>query len=156
MIDADGNEVTDPKRFTIEWDVTAAQKGGYPSFMAKEIHEQAGAIADTLLGRLVDGKLQLDEKETRSFEHLLTALRYGAPPHGGFAFGQSTYFLHEPLGVTLRLGFDRLMAVLCNTASIRDVIAFPKTAAGTDLLFKSPSPSTDEVLAQYALRARST
>ncbi|MCT1386571.1 glutamine--fructose-6-phosphate transaminase (isomerizing) [Brachybacterium sp. p3-SID1565] len=62
VITADGAEVTDPKRFTIEWDVTAAQKGGYPSFMAKEIHEQAGAIADTLLGRLVDGKLHLDEK----------------------------------------------------------------------------------------------
>ncbi|PZP17853.1 MAG: glutamine--fructose-6-phosphate transaminase (isomerizing) [Brachybacterium faecium] len=62
VIDADGTEVSDPKRFTIEWDVTAAQKGGYPSFMAKEIHEQAGAIADTLLGRLVDGKLHLDEK----------------------------------------------------------------------------------------------
>ena len=62
VIDADGTEVSDPKRFTIEWDVTAAQKGGYPSFMAKEIHEQAGSIADTLLGRLVDGKLHLDEK----------------------------------------------------------------------------------------------
>ncbi|KAI0663087.1 hypothetical protein C8Q70DRAFT_491509 [Cubamyces menziesii] len=79
--------------------------------------------------------LQLDEKEKSSFNHLLHALRCGAPPHGGFAFG-----------------FDRLMAILCKTASIRDVIAFPKTAAGTDLLFKSPSPSTSEVLAQYALK----
>ncbi|KAI0637856.1 hypothetical protein C8Q77DRAFT_394845 [Trametes polyzona] len=79
--------------------------------------------------------LQLDEKEKSSFNHLLHALRCGAPPHGGFAFG-----------------FDRLMAILCKTSSIRDVIAFPKTAAGTDLLFKSPSPSTAEVLAQYALR----
>ncbi|KAI1792850.1 hypothetical protein LXA43DRAFT_1003500 [Ganoderma leucocontextum] len=79
--------------------------------------------------------LQLDEKEKTSFNHLLHALRCGAPPHGGFAFG-----------------FDRLMAILCKTSSIKDVIAFPKTAAGTDLLFKSPSPSTGEVLAQYALR----
>ncbi|OJT10490.1 Aspartate--tRNA(Asp/Asn) ligase [Trametes pubescens] len=79
--------------------------------------------------------LQLDEKEKSSFNHLLHALRCGAPPHGGFAFG-----------------FDRLMAILCKTSSIRDVIAFPKTAAGTDLLFKSPSPSTFEVLSQYALR----
>ncbi|KAM5535695.1 hypothetical protein V8D89_010682 [Ganoderma adspersum] len=82
--------------------------------------------------------LQLDEKEKSSFNHLLHALRCGAPPHGGFAFG-----------------FDRLMAMLCKTPSIRDVIAFPKTAAGTDLLFKSPSPSTAEVLAQYALRPQS-
>ena len=46
------------------------------------------------------------------------------------------------------------MAILCNAASIRDVIAFPKSASGTDLLFKSPSPSTEEVLAQYALRPK--
>ncbi|KAI0751409.1 hypothetical protein C8Q80DRAFT_1157190 [Daedaleopsis nitida] len=82
--------------------------------------------------------LQLDEREKSSFNHLLHALRCGAPPHGGFAFG-----------------FDRLMAILCKTSSIRDVIAFPKTAAGTDLLFKSPSPSSPEVLAQYALRPQS-
>ncbi|OBZ76532.1 Aspartate--tRNA ligase [Grifola frondosa] len=79
--------------------------------------------------------LQLTEKEKFSFNHLLHALRCGAPPHGGFAFG-----------------FDRLIAILCKTESIRDVIAFPKTAAGTDLLFKSPSPSTPEVLAQYSIR----
>ncbi|RDX53189.1 hypothetical protein OH76DRAFT_1433214 [Lentinus brumalis] len=79
--------------------------------------------------------LQLDEKEKASFNHLLQALRFGAAPHGGFAFG-----------------FDRLMAILCKSSSIRDVIAFPKTQFGRDLLFKSPSPSSPEVLAQYALR----
>ncbi|KAI0650079.1 tRNA synthetases class II-domain-containing protein [Trametes meyenii] len=79
--------------------------------------------------------LQLTAKEKESFNHLLHALRCGAPPHGGFAFG-----------------FDRLMAILCKTTSIRDVIAFPKTAGGSDLLFKSPSPSTAETLVQYALK----
>ena len=63
IVDFDGNEVTDAKRYTIEWDAAAAQKGGYDSFMAKEIHEQADAVADTLRGRLENGTLQLDEMQ---------------------------------------------------------------------------------------------
>ena len=56
------------------------------------------------------------------FGYMLEAFKYGAPPHGGIA-----------------LGFDRLIATLCNTPSIRDVIAFPKTAKGTCLMTDSPS-----------------
>lgn len=61
VTDADGRTVEDPKRYTIEWDATAAQKGGYPSFMAKEIQEQADAVAATLMGRIERGQLHMDE-----------------------------------------------------------------------------------------------
>jgi aspartyl-tRNA synthetase len=68
--------------------------------------------------------LQISPEETKlRFGYMLDAFRYGAPPHGGIA-----------------LGFDRLIAMLCNTPSIRDVIAFPKTAKGTDLMTETPTP----------------
>jgi aspartyl-tRNA synthetase len=67
--------------------------------------------------------LQISPEETRlRFGYMLDSFRYGAPPHGGIA-----------------LGFDRLIAILCGTPSIRDVIAFPKTAKGTDLMTESPT-----------------
>ena len=62
-----------------------------------------------------------DETQLR-FGYMLEAFKYGAPPHGGIA-----------------LGFDRLIAILCGTPSIRDVIAFPKTAKGVCLMTDSPS-----------------
>jgi len=56
-----GKEV-EPKELRVDWDLEAAEKGGYPDFMGKEIHEQPRAVADTLLGRILpDGSLGLDE-----------------------------------------------------------------------------------------------
>ncbi len=74
--------------------------------------------------------LQIPPEETKlRFGYMLEAFRYGAPPHGGIA-----------------LGFDRLNAILCGTPSIRDVIAFPKTAKGTDLMTDSPAVVTPRQL----------
>jgi glucosamine--fructose-6-phosphate aminotransferase (isomerizing) len=57
------------RRFHVDWDAAAAEKGGFPSFMAKEIHDQPQAIADTLLGRTgTDGRLQLDEMKISEAE----------------------------------------------------------------------------------------
>ncbi|MEY2407882.1 MAG: aspartyl-tRNA synthetase [Verrucomicrobiota bacterium] len=74
--------------------------------------------------------LAISPEETRSrFGYMLEAFRYGAPPHGGIA-----------------LGFDRLIAILCGVTSIREVIAFPKTAKGTCLMTESPSTVTPRQL----------
>jgi len=75
------------------------------------------------------------EEIQERFGHLLEALEYGAPPHGGIA-----------------PGIDRLVAVLANASSIREVIAFPKTQSGTDLLFGAPSPAREEQLRELQLR----
>ena len=61
IIDINGNPVSG-EPYTVDWDPATAEKGGYPSFMDKEIHDQPQAVADTLLGRLdQDGRLTLDE-----------------------------------------------------------------------------------------------
>ncbi|HUD48231.1 MAG TPA: aspartate--tRNA ligase [Candidatus Baltobacteraceae bacterium] len=71
------------------------------------------------------------------FGYMLEAFRYGAPPHGGIA-----------------LGFDRLIAILCGASSIRDVIAFPKTAKGTDLMTDSPAAVDPKQLRELYLELR--
>ncbi|MEO7411748.1 MAG: aspartate--tRNA ligase [Opitutaceae bacterium] len=73
-------------------------------------------------------KIPADVVESR-FGYLLKAFTYGAPPHGGIAFG-----------------LDRMVALLCGTTSIRDVIAFPKTQKGQDLMAQSPTPVTPKQL----------
>ena len=76
-------------------------------------------------------KEQVEER----FGHILEAFEYGAPPHGGIA-----------------PGIDRLVTILAGADSIRDVIAFPKTQSGADLLFGAPAPVDATQLRDLALR----
>jgi aspartyl-tRNA synthetase len=73
-------------------------------------------------------RIPTDVVESR-FGYMLKAFTFGAPPHGGIAFG-----------------LDRMVALLCGTTSIRDVIAFPKTQKGQDLMAQSPTPVTAKQL----------
>jgi len=79
-------------------------------------------------------KIPADVVESR-FGYMLKAFTYGAPPHGGIAFG-----------------LDRMVALLCGTTSIRDVIAFPKTQKGQDLMAQSPTPVTARQLKELHIQ----
>ncbi|HET8929889.1 MAG TPA: amino acid--tRNA ligase-related protein, partial [Acidimicrobiales bacterium] len=78
----------------------------------------------------------LSEAEAEEkFGFLLEAFRYGAPPHGGIAFG-----------------WDRIVALLAGTPSIREVIAYPKTQSGADPLTGAPGPIDPAQLDELGLR----
>ncbi|KAL9071505.1 MAG: hypothetical protein Q9157_005447 [Trypethelium eluteriae] len=81
--------------------------------------------------------LKMSPERIDDFAHLLDGLGAGCPPHAGIA-----------------LGFDRLVAVMLGKESVRDVIAFPKSGKGEDLLVKSPNHMTEEQLRTYHLQLR--
>ena len=80
-----------------------------------------------------------NEEAQAKFGFLLSALRHGAPPHGGIAFG-----------------LDRLVMHVVGTDNIRDVIAFPKTQSGGDLMIEAPSPISDDQLRELSVKSTVT
>jgi aspartyl-tRNA synthetase len=92
-------------------------------------------IHDASLQRQIFSLLNINEEDARlRFGFFLEALEYGTPPHGGIA-----------------LGLDRLVAILAGESSIREVMAFPKTAAAVDLMSSAPSPVEPRQLKELGL-----
>lgn len=77
------------------------------------------------------------KEENEYFEHFLRAFKYGVPPHGGIA-----------------PGIDRILMVLMNKNSIRDVMAFPKTGDGRDLMMEAPAPAKEEQLKELGISVK--
>jgi len=97
-------------------------------------------IHDSATQKQVFNLLSISEEEQSArFGHILEAFKYGAPPHGGFA-----------------PGIDRLMMLLENEPNIREVIAFPKTGEGRDLMTNAPAPISKQQLKDLGLKNESS
>ena len=117
---------------------TAVSRGYDMVLNGNEIGGGSVRIHRTAMQSTVFDLLGISKDEAQAkFGFLLEALQYGAPPHGGIAFG-----------------IDRIAALMAGTESIRDVIAFPKTASAQCLLTSAPSPIPDAQLAELHVKVR--
>jgi aspartyl-tRNA synthetase len=124
-------------RHLLETDQGRARARAYDLVLnGSEIAGGSIRIHDQALQRLVFKLLGISDEEARTrFGFFVDALEYGTPPHGGIA-----------------IGLDRTVAILCGEPSIRDVIAFPKTAQAVDLMMGAPSPVDAKQLRELRLR----
>jgi aspartyl-tRNA synthetase len=125
----------------LESDPGAARAKAYDLVLnGSEIGGGSIRIHDADMQRRMFSLLNISPEEARTrFGFFLEALEYGTPPHGGIA-----------------LGLDRIAAILADEGSIREVIAFPKTAAAVDLMSDAPSPVDDRQLRELHLQIRKT
>jgi len=132
-----------------------APKDGHEAFLESEPARALAKAYDMVLNgsEIGGGSVRIHREEVQSkvfralsigpeeakqkFGFLLDALQYGAPPHGGIAFG-----------------LDRIVAMMAGAESIRDVIAFPKTQRAQDLLVHAPSPVDEKQLRELHIRLR--
>jgi aspartyl-tRNA synthetase len=125
-----------------DWDKLETQPGevrakAYDLVLnGSEIGGGSVRIHDAALQARIFSRLGITEEEAKlRFGFFLEALEYGTPPHGGIA-----------------LGLDRIVAILAGEASIREVIAFPKTASAVDLMASAPSPVDAKQLRELHIR----
>jgi aspartyl-tRNA synthetase len=148
---------TEAKRWNARHHPFTAPKDGHENLFEGSPGEALAKAYDLVLNgwELGGGSVRIHREEVQSkvfralgidaesaqakFGFLLDALQYGAPPHGGIAFG-----------------LDRMVAMMAGAESIRDVIAFPKTQRAQDLLTLAPSPVDEKQLRDLHIRLRTT
>jgi aspartyl-tRNA synthetase len=135
------NMFTRPKEEDLELlDKDPGKVKSYQHDLALNGFEVAGGalrIYDAKVQEKVFDLIGFDDKKKQEFNHFLTAFKYGVPPHGGIASG-----------------FDRVLAILQNEQSIREVIAFPLTSDARDPLMDSPSEVSQEQLDELKIKTK--